>query len=73
MEERKERDPNEGTLLETSTITFTMLKAKVATTPILKRFDPDRIKMIVVYAIQWAVSASLLQEYTMVYTGRCHL
>ena len=40
-----------------------MLKAKIATTPILKHFDTDRIPVIVVYASKWAVSASLLQEY----------
>ena len=40
-----------------------MLKAKIATTPILKYFDADRVLMIVVYASNWAVSASFLQEY----------
>ena len=42
---------------EKDTIVFTMLKAKIATTPILKHFDPDRIPVIVVYASKWAVSA----------------
>ena len=63
-EESKERDPpNERTRWKKATIAFTMLKANTATTPILKHFDPDRIPLIVVYAIKWAVSASLLQEY----------
>ena len=44
-----------------------MLKSKIATNPILKHFDPDRIPVIVVYASKWAVSASLLQEYDGVY------
>ena len=44
-----------------------MLKSKIATNPILKHFDPDRIPVIVVYASKWAVSASLLQKYDGVY------
>ena len=48
-------------------IAFTLLKAKIATTPILKHFDPDRSPVIVVYASKWAVSAALLQEYDVVY------
>ena len=44
-----------------------MLKDKVASTPILKHFDPDRILLIIVYTRKWAVSASLLQEYDGVY------
>ena len=39
-----------------------MLKAKIATTPILKHY-PYRLPVIVVYASKWAVLASLLQEY----------
>ena len=46
---------------------FTMLKAKIAQTPILKHFDPDRTPVIVVYASKWAVSAALLQNYDGVY------
>jgi hypothetical protein len=42
-------------------IAFTMLKAKIVSTPILKHFDPDRTPVIVVYASQWAVSAALVQ------------
>ena len=48
-------------------IAFTMLKDKIAKTPILKHFDPDRIPVIVVYASKWAVSAALLQEHDGVY------
>ena len=50
-----------------ATIAFTMLKAKVATTPTLKHFDPDRPPVIVVYACKWAVSATLMQAYDGVY------
>ena len=48
-------------------IAFTMLKAKIIQTPILKHFDPDRTPVIVVYASKWAVSAALLQNYDGVY------
>ena len=48
-------------------IALTLLKAKIATTSILKHFDPDRSPVIVVYASKWAVSAALLQEYDGVY------
>ena len=48
-------------------IAFTLLKAKISTTPMLKHFDPDRLPVIVVYASKWAVSAALLQEYDGVY------
>ena len=48
-------------------VAFTMLKAKIATAPMLKHFDPDRPPVIVVYASKWAVSAALIQEYDGVY------
>ena len=48
-------------------VAFTMLKAKIATAPMLKHFDPDRPPVIVVYASKWAVSAALIQEYAGVY------
>ena len=44
-------------------IAFTMLKAKVAQTPVLKHFDPDCRPVIVVYDSKWAISADLLQEH----------
>ena len=44
-----------------------MLKAKIATIPILKHFDPDRIPVIAVFVSEWAVPASLLQEYDGLY------
>ena len=44
-----------------------MFKTKIATTPILKHFNLDRIPVIVVYTSYWAVSASLLQKYDGVY------
>ena len=52
---------------EKATIAFTRLKAKIAATPILKHFDPDRPLVIVVYASKWAVSAALLQEHDSIY------
>jgi hypothetical protein len=48
-------------------IAFTMLKAKIASTPLLKHFDPDRIPVVVVYASKWAISAALMQEHDGVY------
>ena len=48
-------------------ISFTMLKDKIAKTPILKHFDPDLPPVIVVYASKWAVSVALLQEHDGVY------
>ena len=60
-------DPNERSWLERAAISFALLKAKIATTPILKHFDPDRLPVIVVYASKRSVSASLLQEYDGVY------
>ena len=44
-----------------------MLKAKIATAPMNKHFDPDRLPVIVVYARKWAVSEALIQEYDGVY------
>ncbi|OWZ07784.1 reverse transcriptase [Phytophthora megakarya] len=43
------------------------LKAKIATTPILRHFDPDRRATVVVYASDWAISGSLMQEYDQIY------
>ena len=40
---------------------------KIATTPILRHFDPDREPVVIVYASEWAISASLVQEYEGVY------
>ena len=48
-------------------IAFIMLKAKVASTPVLKHFDPDCRSTLVVYAIKWAVSVALLQEHDGLY------
>ena len=44
-----------------------MLKNKIATAPILRQFDPDREPVVIVYASDWAISASLVQEYDGVY------
>ncbi|GMF22420.1 unnamed protein product [Phytophthora fragariaefolia] len=48
-------------------VAFTMLKAKLVSTPILKHFDPDRTPVIILYASQWAIPAALVQEYDGVY------
>ena len=49
---------------EKATIAFTFLKQKIATTPILKHFDPDRRPVIVVYASKWSVlTAHLFKSY----------
>ena len=42
--------PDERFRWEKTTNAFTLLKAKIATTPILKHIDPDRVLVIVVYA-----------------------
>ena len=58
-EVEKDRDPgikvdNEGrSHWEKATIAFIMLKAKIARTPVLKHFDPERSAVIVVYASKW--------------------
>ncbi|OWZ09853.1 LOW QUALITY PROTEIN: reverse transcriptase [Phytophthora megakarya] len=46
---------------------FSVLKTKFATTPILRHFDPDRSATIVVYASDWDISGSLMQEYDKIY------
>ena len=48
-------------------ISLTMLKDRIAKTPIIKHFGSDRLPVIVVYASQWAVSAALIQEHDVVY------
>ena len=48
-------------------IAFNMMKPKIASTLILRHFDPDRVPVIVVYASKWAISAALMQEHDGVY------
>ena len=48
-------------------VAFAMLKNKIATAPILRHFDPDREPVVIIYASEWAISASLVQEYEGVY------
>ena len=45
-----DRDPEGRNRWEKAMIAFTLLKAKIATPPILKHFDPYRSPVIVVYA-----------------------
>ncbi|OWY95818.1 LOW QUALITY PROTEIN: reverse transcriptase [Phytophthora megakarya] len=45
---------------------FNVLKTRIATTPILPHFDPNRKATVVVYASYWAISGSL-QEYDQIY------
>ncbi|OWZ10887.1 reverse transcriptase [Phytophthora megakarya] len=46
---------------------FSVLKAKIAITPVLRHFDPDRRAMVVVYASDWAISGPLMQGYDQIY------
>ncbi|OWZ01529.1 reverse transcriptase, partial [Phytophthora megakarya] len=46
---------------------FTALKTKIATTPILLHFDETRMPVVIVYASDWAISASLAQEHDGIY------
>ncbi|OWY98915.1 reverse transcriptase, partial [Phytophthora megakarya] len=46
---------------------FNVLKTRIATTPILRHFDPDRKATVVVYASDWAISGVLMQEYHQIY------
>ncbi|OWZ06147.1 reverse transcriptase [Phytophthora megakarya] len=39
----------------------------MATTPILRHFDPDRKTTVVVYASDWAILGALMQEYNQIY------
>ncbi|KAE8965360.1 hypothetical protein PR002_g28698 [Phytophthora rubi] len=42
---------------------FSKLKEKVASTPILRHFRPELQPVVVVYANNWAISAALMQEH----------
>ena len=44
-------------------VALAMLKNKIATAPILGHFDPIWEAVIIVYASEWAISASLVQDY----------
>ncbi|OWY99587.1 reverse transcriptase [Phytophthora megakarya] len=46
---------------------FNVLKTRIATTPILRHFDPDRKATVVVYASDWTISGALMQEYDQIY------
>ncbi|KAE9041405.1 hypothetical protein PR003_g4771 [Phytophthora rubi] len=46
---------------------FTKLKEKVASTPILRHFQPELQPVVVVYANVWAISAALMQEHGAVF------
>ncbi|GMF16092.1 unnamed protein product [Phytophthora fragariaefolia] len=46
---------------------FEALKAKTATAPVLRHFDPGRPPVVIVYASDCAVSAALVQEHDQVY------
>ncbi|OWZ03031.1 reverse transcriptase [Phytophthora megakarya] len=46
---------------------FSVLKTRIATTRTLRHFDPDRKATVVVYASNWAVSGSVMQEYDQIY------
>ncbi|KAE9298783.1 hypothetical protein PR003_g23144 [Phytophthora rubi] len=42
---------------------FSELKKKIAATPILRHFDTEKRPVVIVYASEWAVSASLVQDH----------
>ena len=44
-------------------VAFAMIKNKIATAPTLRHFDPDKEAVIIVYASEWAISASLVQNH----------
>ncbi|OWZ12350.1 reverse transcriptase [Phytophthora megakarya] len=46
---------------------FITLKTKIATTPILRHFGEMRTPVVIVYASDWAISASLTQEHDGIY------
>ncbi|KAE9014155.1 hypothetical protein PR001_g15213 [Phytophthora rubi] len=46
---------------------FIKLKEKVASTPILRHFQPKLQPVVVVYANDWAISAALMQEHDAVF------
>ncbi|OWY93100.1 reverse transcriptase [Phytophthora megakarya] len=46
---------------------FIASKTKIATTPVLRHFDESRTPVVIVYAIDWAISASLTQEHDGIY------
>ncbi|KAE8953896.1 hypothetical protein PR001_g32707, partial [Phytophthora rubi] len=46
---------------------FSKLKKKIAATPILRHFDTEKRPVVIVYASEWAVSASLVQDHDGIY------
>ncbi|KAE9010111.1 hypothetical protein PF002_g13012 [Phytophthora fragariae] len=46
---------------------FSELKKKIAATPILRHFDTEKRPMVIGYASEWVVSASLVQDHDGVY------
>ncbi|KAE9296909.1 hypothetical protein PR003_g23643 [Phytophthora rubi] len=46
---------------------FSELKKKIAATPILRHFDTEKRPVVIVYASEWAVSASLVQDHDGIY------
>ncbi|GMF29744.1 unnamed protein product [Phytophthora lilii] len=58
-----DRDADERSKWARAQVAFVILKNKIATAPVLKHFDPERIPVIVMYASKWAISAALMQEH----------
>ncbi|OWZ05859.1 reverse transcriptase [Phytophthora megakarya] len=46
---------------------FSLLKTKIASTPVLRHFNPNRRATVVVNASDWAISGSLMEEYAQIY------
>ncbi|OWY97810.1 reverse transcriptase, partial [Phytophthora megakarya] len=67
----RDHDPTEsklaGSIDERAPRAFIALKTKIATTPVLRHFDETRTPVVIVYASDWAISASLTQEHDGIY------
>ncbi|CAH0480928.1 unnamed protein product [Peronospora belbahrii] len=44
-------------------VAFAMLKNKIVSAPILRHFDPSKEAVVIVYASEWAISASFVQDH----------
>ena len=64
--DRKEDEPEKDRWSRAHLSLF-MLKYKITTVPILRHFDPGKEPLIIVYASDWSISASLVQVYEEVY------
>ena len=63
--ELKEDDFRQNNIekLEKARISFELLKQAITSTPLLKHLDPAKVPIITVYANEWAIGATLCQDY----------